>query len=76
VRAALTQSQTEDRIHKEIEVLKRLQSCRGIIQLLDSYEDDKQVHIVTELCPGGDLQKYVHSQVKTCKEVIRSHHLH
>ncbi len=40
----------------------RLQQCPGVIQLLDSFEDDDSVHIVTELCPGGDLAQYVEAQ--------------
>ncbi|GAX85132.1 hypothetical protein CEUSTIGMA_g12552.t1 [Chlamydomonas eustigma] len=62
IRVGLTQSQTQDRIQKEIEVLQVLQSCPGVIKLLDCFEDERQVQIVTELCPGGDLQQYVHSK--------------
>jgi calcium/calmodulin-dependent protein kinase I len=40
-------------------MLERLQACPGVIRLLECYEDATSVQIVTELCPGGDLQKFV-----------------
>jgi serine/threonine protein kinase len=32
---------------------------QGVIQLSECYEDEHNVHLVTEFCAGGDLQKYV-----------------
>ena len=32
---------------------------QGVIRLEECYEDENSVHLVTELCAGGDLQKYV-----------------
>jgi serine/threonine protein kinase len=46
-------------ISRETETLKRLQSIRSVVQLLDCFEDDDECHVVTELLPGGDLQRYV-----------------
>ncbi len=45
------------RIQREIAILQRVkqQQHSNIIQLLDVYEDDTTVHIVTELCQGGEL---------------------
>eukprot|EP00955_Chlamydomonas_euryale_P054370 355797-Chlamydomonas_euryale.AAC.7 len=40
-------------------MLHRLQGNRGVIRLLECFEDDDSVQIVTELCPGGDLHKFV-----------------
>ena len=61
-RAKLTQQQTVRKIAKETETLRRLQPVQSVIQLLDCFEDEGCCHIVTELCPGGDLQKYVGAQ--------------
>ncbi|KAL7539789.1 hypothetical protein ACHAXR_009604 [Thalassiosira sp. AJA248-18] len=44
----------KDRIKREIDFL--IQVCHpNIIQLYDVCEDDREVHIVTELCHGGEL---------------------
>ena len=49
----------------DIELLKRelevLVSCDhpNIIKLYEIYEDEKYVHIVTDMCVGGDLYDYI-----------------
>mmetsp|Transcript_37652 Transcript_37652/g.111374 ORF Transcript_37652/g.111374 Transcript_37652/m.111374 type:complete len:372 (-) Transcript_37652:2622-3737(-) len=59
VRGKLSRERTLDKISRETEMLERLQSCPGVIRLLECFEDSASVQIVTELCPGGDLQKFV-----------------
>lgn len=59
VRGKLTKEKTLEKISRETDMLQRLQSCTGVIKLIECYEDESSVHLVTELCPGGDLQKYV-----------------
>ena len=39
---------------REISILKEMKH-KSIIQLVDVYEDAKYVHLVTELCQGGEL---------------------
>jgi serine/threonine protein kinase len=43
-----------DHLRREIEVLSSIQHP-SIIQLVDCYEDEHNVHIVTEKCSGGEL---------------------
>ncbi|KAG1665070.1 hypothetical protein FOA52_012489 [Chlamydomonas sp. UWO 241] len=61
VRAKLSRERTLSKIARELDMLTRLQPARGVIRLLECFEDDDSVQIVTELCPGGDLHKYVES---------------
>ncbi len=35
---------------------------RGIIQFYDSFQDNDNVYIVTEVCPDGTLREYLDSQ--------------
>ncbi|KAL7536307.1 hypothetical protein ACHAXR_010970 [Thalassiosira sp. AJA248-18] len=44
----------KDRIKREISLLKEVRHP-NIIQLYDVYEDEDAVHIVTEMCHGGEL---------------------
>jgi len=47
----------------EIHLLHDL-SHPSIIDLVDCYEDDKYLHMVVELCRGGELYEYVMKRVK------------
>ena len=49
---------------REVDILESLQGDPGIIQLIDCFEDNSSVKIVTELCTGGDLQNFT-EQVRT-----------
>ena len=46
--------QRQDRIKREIAFLKQVHHP-NIIQVYDVYEDEDEVHIVTEMCRGGEL---------------------
>ncbi|CAN0001482.1 unnamed protein product, partial [Phaeothamnion confervicola] len=41
-------------LKREIEILRTVEHPT-IIQLVDVYEDDNHLHLVTELCTGGEL---------------------
>ena len=43
-----------DYIKREIQMLSKVKH-KNIIELIDCYEDDKYIHIVTEACTGGEL---------------------
>jgi calcium-dependent protein kinase len=49
------------RIQKEVDITKRLQVRQETIRLLGTYEDDKNVYMVTEMCDGGSLEQYMKS---------------
>lgn len=46
--------QQKDRIYREIAFLKQA-NHPNIVSLYDVYEDENEVHIVTEICHGGEL---------------------
>eukprot|EP00271_Cylindrocystis_brebissonii_P015591 TRINITY_DN38526_c0_g1_i1.p1 TRINITY_DN38526_c0_g1~~TRINITY_DN38526_c0_g1_i1.p1 ORF type:complete len:721 (+),score=111.64 TRINITY_DN38526_c0_g1_i1:112-2274(+) len=50
----LTPVDVED-LRNEIEVLQQLAGHPRVLQLLDVFEDEAAVYLVTELCAGGDL---------------------
>ena len=42
-------------LDKEIRAMKRIEKCRGCIQLLDVFEDSNGLYLVEELATGGEL---------------------
>lgn len=42
-------------VRREVEIMKRLPMHPNIVTLKDTYEDDNAVHLVMELCEGGEL---------------------
>lgn len=49
-----SQMRRKDRIKREISFLKQVQHP-NIIRMYDAYEDENEVHIVTEICRGKEL---------------------
>ena len=46
---------TREDIETEVRILRRVESHPGVVEMIDAYEKDGSVHIVTELLLGGDL---------------------
>ncbi|KAG8388995.1 hypothetical protein BUALT_Bualt02G0183400 [Buddleja alternifolia] len=44
-----------DDVRREVEIMKHMPKHPNIVTLKDTYEDDNAVHIVMELCEGGEL---------------------
>nr|WDD38933.1 calcium-dependent protein kinase-like protein [Fagopyrum tataricum] len=42
-------------VRREVEIMKHLPKHPNIVTLKDTYEDDHAVHLVMELCEGGEL---------------------
>lgn len=42
-------------VRREVEIMRHLPKHPNIVTLKDTYEDDNAVHIVMELCEGGEL---------------------
>ncbi|KAF5804293.1 putative protein kinase CAMK-CDPK family [Helianthus annuus] len=42
-------------VRREVEIMKHLPPHPNIVSLKDTYEDDGAVHLVMELCEGGEL---------------------
>lgn len=49
------QQQHLDNIKREVAILRKLRGTLNVVYLEDAYEDDEDVHIVQELCRGGEL---------------------
>lgn len=42
-------------VRREVEIMRHLPKHPNIVTLKDTYEDDNAVHLVMELCEGGEL---------------------
>lgn len=42
-------------VRREVEIMKHMPTHPNIVTLKDTYEDDSAVHLVMELCEGGEL---------------------
>uniref|UniRef100_A0A5B7AWW0 non-specific serine/threonine protein kinase n=1 Tax=Davidia involucrata TaxID=16924 RepID=A0A5B7AWW0_DAVIN len=74
-------------VRREVEIMKRLPKHPNIVSLKDTYEDDNAVHLVMELCEGGELfdrivarghytERAAAAVTKTIVEVIQMCHKH
>lgn len=45
----------EDDVRREIQILQHLRGRPNVVEFKDVYEDERSVHIVMELCAGGEL---------------------
>jgi len=52
-------------LHREVSLLRDLPLgwCSGVIELIDLHEDSFNLHIVTELCRGGELFARINDRV-------------
>ncbi|KAF3452527.1 hypothetical protein FNV43_RR02960 [Rhamnella rubrinervis] len=74
-------------VRREVEIMKHLRQHPNIVTLRDTYEDDNAVHIVMELCEGGELFDRIVSRghyteraaaavMRTIVEVVQNCHKH
>jgi calcium-dependent protein kinase len=59
-------------VRREIKVLKMLRSCLNVAKLEEVYEDETCVHIIQELCTGGELAHSV-GQRHYSERTVRAH---
>lgn len=71
-----------DDVKREVEIMKHMPDHPNIVTLKETYEDDKAVHLVMELCEGGELfdrivarghytERAAASVIKTIMEVVQ-----
>lgn len=60
-----------DPLRRELEILKTVDHP-NIIKLYEVYEDKKYLHLVTEICTGGDLLDYLLKKVLLSEEIVVS----
>ncbi|KAL7097928.1 hypothetical protein ACP275_10G173700 [Erythranthe tilingii] len=74
-------------VRREVEIMKHLPKHPNIVSLKDTYEDDYAVHLVMELCEGGELfdrivarghytERAAAAVTRTIVEVIQNCHKH
>ncbi|KAK6144044.1 hypothetical protein DH2020_020864 [Rehmannia glutinosa] len=74
-------------VRREVEIMKHMPKHPNIVTLKDTYEDDSAVHIVMELCEGGELFDRIVARghyteraaafvMKTIVEVVQMCHRH
>ncbi|XP_061373700.1 calcium-dependent protein kinase 8-like isoform X2 [Gastrolobium bilobum] len=74
-------------VRREVEIMRHLPKHPNIVTLKDTYEDDNAVHLVMELCEGGELfdrivarghytERAAAAVTKTIVEVVQMCHKH
>ncbi|MED6206780.1 Calcium-dependent protein kinase 14 [Stylosanthes scabra] len=74
-------------VRREVEIMRHLPKHPNIVSLKDTYEDDSAVHLVMELCEGGELfdrivarghytERAAAAVTKTIVEVVQMCHKH
>ncbi|XP_058738253.1 calcium-dependent protein kinase 32-like [Vicia villosa] len=74
-------------VRREVEIMKHMPPHGNIVTLKDTYEDDNAVHLVMELCEGGELfdrivarghytERAAAAVTKTIVEVVQMCHKH
>ncbi|KAK7345058.1 hypothetical protein VNO77_15443 [Canavalia gladiata] len=74
-------------VRREVEIMKHMPKHPNIVSLKDTYEDDTAVHLVMELCEGGELfdrivarghytERAAATVTKTIVEVVQMCHKH
>eukprot|EP00775_Hariotina_reticulata_P011940 gene11940-12083_t len=46
-------------VQHEVAILQHLAGHHGVVQLQGVYEDERNIHLVMEVCTGGDLLDYI-----------------
>ncbi|XP_052175796.1 calcium-dependent protein kinase 32 [Diospyros lotus] len=74
-------------VRREVQIMKHLPQHPNIVSLKETYEDDNAVHLVMELCEGGELfdrivarghytERAAAAVTRTIVEVIQTCHKH
>ncbi|KAK7392872.1 hypothetical protein VNO78_21322 [Psophocarpus tetragonolobus] len=74
-------------VRREVEIMRHLPKHGNVVSLKDTYEDDTAVHLVMELCEGGELfdrivarghytERAAAAVTKTIVEVVQMCHKH
>ncbi|KAL9247026.1 hypothetical protein vseg_020497 [Gypsophila vaccaria] len=65
-----------DDVRREVAIMKHLPKCASIVSLKEACEDDAAVHLVMELCEGGELFDRIvargHYTERAAAEVMRT----
>ena len=61
---------SQQRLHEEMEIM-RLLDHPNIVRLYETFEDEKHVYMVVEICKGGELFEYIVPSVAKINEKIK-----
>ncbi|CAN8245177.1 unnamed protein product [Cochlearia groenlandica] len=71
----LTRTKDREDVRREIQIMQYLSGQPNIVEIKGAYEDRQSVHLVMELCEGGELfdkiSKRGHYSEKAAAEIIR-----
>ncbi|CAN6448716.1 unnamed protein product [Victoria cruziana] len=81
-----TEIDVED-VRREVEIMRSLPKCANIVRIREAYEDRESIHLVMELCEGGELfdrivargrytERAAADILKTIVEVVMTCHKH
>eukprot|EP01025_Chloroclados_australasicus_P049366 TRINITY_DN5618_c1_g1_i1.p1 TRINITY_DN5618_c1_g1~~TRINITY_DN5618_c1_g1_i1.p1 ORF type:complete len:498 (-),score=89.57 TRINITY_DN5618_c1_g1_i1:1369-2862(-) len=74
-RKLMSEADMED-VRREVQIMHHLKGHPNIVTLVDSFEDKHDVHLIMELCSGGELFDRIVSQghysEKSAAEMIRT----
>ncbi|KAG2429906.1 hypothetical protein HXX76_010686 [Chlamydomonas incerta] len=57
-RPKLSRAKVLEKLQREITLLDRLSDSPRVVQLMECFEDEEHIYVVTEACEGGDLQRF------------------
>lgn len=66
----LTDETSRLKVMKEVKILKKMRH-QNIVQLYDTFETEKHIIFVMELCSGGDLLNYVRKRRKLSEDYAK-----
>ncbi|CAN8246267.1 unnamed protein product [Cochlearia groenlandica] len=63
-KSKLRTEEDKESVKREVHIMNHVKGESNIVQITGSYEDKRSVHIVMELCTGGELLERISSQGK------------
>ncbi|CAF2144780.1 unnamed protein product [Brassica napus] len=61
-----------DQVLREIQIMHHLSEYPNVVRIQETYEDDTSVHLVMELCEGGELFDRIAEKGTTFSELVGS----
>ncbi|CAI7856853.1 unnamed protein product [Closterium sp. NIES-54] len=58
-KSLLATHDSREAVRREVAIMRRLAGCPGVVSLAGAWEDSRAVHLVMDLCAGGDLLRLV-----------------
>ncbi|XP_020253194.1 calcium-dependent protein kinase 28-like [Asparagus officinalis] len=85
LKSTLSSKKYFDHVLREIEIMHHVSDLPNVVRIKEAYEDSESVHLVMELCEGGELfnrimdkgpftEKKAASLIKTIVEVMEGFH--